>query len=132
MGLKDYIVDKYLTWKTGKDKATRDWIEWYGQNVVYTANDITNMFMHFKHVIIVDLNKFMDPYEPMDWVPCADAREYFWPKRKLGENCVWRFERVRFDQWDQRWHIDELSGGDKVFVATNSDEDATMITLKYS
>jgi hypothetical protein len=130
--LKEYLKDKYLTWNTGKDKATREWEAWYKSNVVYNANDITNMFMHFEHVIIVDVKKFMDPYEPMAWVPNKEAREYFWPARPLGENCVWRFERVRWDKWDNRWHIDEFGGEERVFVATNSGEDATMLALRYA
>jgi hypothetical protein len=132
MGLKDYIVDQYLTWRTGKDKALRDWEAWYYANVNHRAGDITYMFEKFKHVIVVDHNKFFDPYEPMAWVPCSDAEQYCHPNRALGECIVWRFERVTWDQWDERWHLDDFSGEDKVFVATNSDSDALMISLKYA
>lgn len=129
--LKEYIVDKYLTWRTGKDKTQRDWEAWYEVNVVYCATTIENMFMNFKHIIPVDNRKFLDWAEPFAWVPCDDAQQYFWPYRELGNNCVWRFERVRKDRWDNRWHIDELGGEDQVFVATNNDKDAMMIALKY-
>jgi hypothetical protein len=89
------------------------------------------MFMHFKHVIEVDTHKFMDPAEPFAWVPCADARQYFWPQRPVTDTCVWRFERVIWDKWENCWHINGLGDEDKVFVATNSDKDAMMIALKY-
>jgi hypothetical protein len=89
------------------------------------------MFMHFKYIIEVDTNKFTDPAEPFGWVPCADAKQYFWPDRPLGNNAVWRFERVIWDQWDKCWHINSLGDEDKIFVATNNDKDATMIALKY-
>ena len=127
----EWIKDRWLTWRTGKDKDTREWETWYEVNVVYRAQSINNMFMHFKHVIEVDHNKFMVE-DPFTWHPCEDARQYFWPARPLGNNAVWRFERVYWNQWQQEWICDEMGGEDKVFVATNSDEDATMIALKYT
>lgn len=129
--LKEYIVDKWLTWRTGKNKLQREWEAWYEQNVVYRASTIDNMFMHFKHVIEVDVSKFTDPQEPFAWVPCKDARQYFWPQRDLGNNAVWRFERVYWNEWEKRWHVNEMGDADKIFVATNSDKDAMMIALKY-
>jgi hypothetical protein len=131
MWLKDFIVDKYLTWKTGKDRATREWEAWYEVNVVYRASTIPNMFQNFKHVIEVDSVKFVDHGEPFVYVPCEDARQYFWPARPLGENAVWRFERVMWDNWEKCWHINGLGDEDKIFVATNNDKDAMMIALKY-
>lgn len=127
----EWIRDKYLTWSTGKDKAQREWEIWYEHNVVYRAHTIENMFMHFKHVMVVDSNKFMIE-DRFAWSPCEDAKQYFWPQRELGDNAVWRFQRVRRDQWDNRWHIDEMGGEDKVFVATNNERDALMIALKWS
>lgn len=132
MELVEYIKDKWLTWRTKKSKEQRAWEAWYEVNVVYRAHTIENMFMNFEHIIEVNPDKFFDPYEPFAWVPCKDAREYFWPRRELSETCVWRFERVSKDQWDGRWHIDEFGGGDHVFVATNSERDAIMIALKYA
>jgi hypothetical protein len=131
MRLKEWIVDRYLTWRTGKDKLQRDWEAWYEVNVVYRASTIENMFMHFEHIITVDPNKFMVE-DPFNWLPCEDAKQYFYPARKLGDNAVWRFERVRKDRWDDCWHVDGMGGEDKVFVATNNHEDAIMIALKYS
>jgi hypothetical protein len=53
-------------------------------------------------------------------------------QRELGNNTVWRFERVEWNRWDQRWHVNSLGGEDKIFVATNNDRDAMMISLKYT
>lgn len=130
--LKERIVDWYLTKRTGKNKAEREWAAWYEANVVYRATTIDNMFMHFKHVIEVKPDLFFDPYEPFAWVPNKSAKQFFWPQRELGNNCVWRFERVMWNPWDQRWHINEIGGGDHVFVATNNDHDALMISLRYA
>ena len=129
---KDWIVDKYLTWKTGKSKDEREWSDWYDNNVNWLSNDITNMFEKFKHVIPVSHEKFLDYNEPFAWVPVDNAMQYFWPYRELGNNAVWRIERVIWNQWDCRWHINEIGGEDKVFVATNNDTDAMMIALKYA
>jgi hypothetical protein len=128
----EWVKDRWLTWRTGKTKEERTWSAWYDQNVNYLASDITNMFEKFKHVIAVDVDKFVDHGEPFSWVPCADARQYFWPQRELGNNAVWRFERVVWNEWDQRWHINGIGNEDKIFVATNSDSDAIMISLKYA
>lgn len=130
--LKEYIVDKWLTYRTGKNKAEREWSAWYDNNVNWLAHDITDMFKNFKHVIIVDSHKFTNPHEPFAWVPCEDAKQYFWPQRPVETTCVWRFERVIWNEWDNRWHINEFGGGDHIFVATNSDADAVMLSLKYA
>lgn len=129
--IKKYIVDRWLTWRTGKDKPTRDWEAWYETNVVYRAGTVSNMFMHFKHVIVVSPNTFFDLREPFAYVPCEDARQYFWPQRPVTETCVWRFERVMWNQWTEEWDINGMGDRDKVFVATNNDADAIMIALKY-
>lgn len=132
MKLKDYILDKWLTWRTGKDKEVRDWEAWYDTNVHYRATRINDMFRKFEHVIIVDTQKFMDYSDPFGWHPCDDALQYFWPARPLGENAVWRIERViNYPSTAWQWEVNELGGEDKVFVATNNSKDAMMIALKY-
>lgn len=130
--LKDYIVDKYLTWKTGKNKSERDWDVWYNENVNWLSPSIKKMFEKFKHIIVVDVDKFTDPTEPFTWVPCEDAKQYFWPQRELGNNAVWRFERVYWNEWEKDWKVNGLGVGDFIFVATNNDMDAMMIRLKYA
>lgn len=127
----EYLKDKYLTWRTGKDKAQREWEAWYEVNVIYGASTIPNMFRNFKHIIVVDPDKFFQ-FDPFTWVPCEDAKQYFWPNRELGNNAVWRFERVVWDQWSEQWSINGLGDRDLAFVATNNERDAMMIALKYS
>ena len=130
--LKERIVDWYLTNRTGKTKAEREWEAWYEQNVNFRATRIKDMFKNFKHVIIVSPDKFFK-FDPFAWVPTDDAKQYFWPARPLGENCVWRFERViNCPATAYEWEVNELGGADTVFVATNSDHDALLISLKYA
>ncbi len=131
MEIIESLKDWYLTRKTGKNKAEREWEAWYEQNVNYRASRIKDMFRNFEHIIMVNPDKFFK-FDPFAWVPCDNAKQYFWPARPLGENCVWRFERVincPATAWE--WEINELGGYDKVFVATNNEQDAIMIALKY-
>ena len=131
MKIIENLKDRYLTWRTGKTKEQREWEAWYEVTVNYRARTINDMFNNFKHIIEVDPNKFFT-YDPMAWVPTKDARQYFWPHRKLGENCVWTFERVCWNSWDKQWHINGVGDSDLVFVACNDDTDALMISLKYA
>lgn len=133
MNLKEKIVDWYLTRKTGKTKVEREYLTWYEQNINVRATKIKDIFRNFKHIVIVDPAKFFNLEEPFGWIVCEEAEQYFWPNKPLGENAVWRFERVincPATAWE--WEINELGGADKVFVATNNSEDAFMLALMYS
>ena len=133
MKLLEQIKDWYLIRKTGYTKAEREYRAWYEQTVCLRATRIKDMFKNFKHVVVVDPEKFFNLDEPFGWVVCDDATQYFWPAKQLGETAVWRFERVinaPSTAWE--WHINEIGGEDKVFVATNNDEDAFMLKLGYS
>ena len=131
MDLIETIKDWYLTKKTGKSKEQREWEAWYEQNINFRALRIKDMFKNFKHIVIVDPSKFFT-FDPFAWIPTQDAKQYFWPARPLGENAVWRFERVmNCPATAYEWEINELGGADTVFVATNNEQDAIMIALKY-
>jgi hypothetical protein len=88
--------------------------------------------MYFKHVVEVDPEKFYNYDDPSGWVPVEDFIKYEYPQRQLGEHAVGSWFRGYWDQWDNKFHICDMSGLDHVFVATNNDEDAVMIALKYS
>jgi len=130
MKLLDDIRDRWTTWRTGKSRTEREWEDWYDKNVNWRANNITDMFKNFKHVIEVDATKFLWD-EGTVWAPHPAAQQYFYPQRSLGENCVWRLERVSWSDWQKRWIINGIGSEDRVFVATNSDEDAVMIALRW-
>jgi hypothetical protein len=132
MTIKDYIVDKWLTWRTGLSKQDRAWKQWHDENIVYRADTIENMFMNFKHIIPVTTDIF-NMREPFGWVPSRAFKQYMYPNRELGDNAVYYFARGFRDQWDGRFHLNDLRHEqDQVFVATNNDRDALMIALKYS
>lgn len=127
----EYIIDKWLTWRTGNDKETRMWLRWEQETIVRCASTIEDMFMNFKYIIPVSTDIF-DLDEPFGWSPCKDFKQYLYPSRSLGLNAVYYFARGYRDQWDGRFHLCEMSGGDQVFVATNNKKDAIMIALRWS
>ena len=127
----EYIKDRWLTWRTGLDKPTRDYRKWYYETVAYRANTIENMFMNFKYILPVTTQIF-NHSEPFGWHPTKEFRQYMYPNRDLDSCAVYYFARGERNHWDGRFHFNELFGGDQVFVATNNEVDALMITLKYS
>ncbi len=131
MKIIEQIKDWYLTWRTGKDKQLRDWEKWRDETIVVRASTVENMFMNFKHIIEVDPDKIFDLDEPFGWYTKDDFDQYLYPTRKLGDNTVWNWCRCTKNQWDGKLHFDEIGGRDRLFVATNNDQDAIMIALKY-
>ena len=128
----EWIKDRYLTWRTGMDKETRDYFEWYNGTVVVRAGTIENMFMHFRYIVPVSIDMF-DHSEPFGWVPCEDFLQYTYPRRDLSNCAVYCFARGYRDQWDGKFHFSDMQHDhDQVFVATNNSKDAMMIALKYS
>ena len=128
----EWIVDKWLTWRTGLNKEDREWYKWQGGHIVNRATTIENMFMHFKYIIPVS-TKIYDLDYPFGWVPCEDFKQYMYPNRELGNNTVYYFARGYRDKWDGKFHLNDMwHEQDQVFVATNNSKDAMMIALKYS
>ena len=131
MNIIDDLKDRWITRRTGRNRQQREYDAWYEYNVNSRVSTINEMFKNFEYVIEVDPDKFLVD-DAISWVPHPDARQYFWPERALGNNCVWTCRRVFWDQWTQSWYINNFTGDDRVFVATNSGEDATMLTLKWT
>ena len=126
----EYTKDKYLTWQTGMNKSERAWDKWQAETIAHRANTIENMFMNFKYIIPVG-NSIFDLGEPWGWVPNEEFKQYMYPVRELGNNTVYYFARGYRDQWDGKFHVNEMSGGDQVFIATNNEEDAIIIALTH-
>ena len=132
MQIVEYIVDKYLTWRTGLDKQTRDHRKWYEETVVHRAGTIENMFMNFKYILPVSTAIFEHPV-PFGWTPSKDFQQYMYPNRALDNCAVYYFARGYRDRWDGKFHINDMRHEqDQVFVATNNERDAVMIALKFT
>ena len=127
-----WLTEKYLTWKTGISTEDRAYREWYDQTVVYRASTAEDMFKNFKHVITVDYQKIFIWWHPFGVPLVNDATQYFWPAKPTGECAVYRILRGEKDPYDNRFHITDFGGEDRVYVATNNSKDAMMIALKYA
>ena len=126
------LQDRYLTWRTGMSREEREFREWVDRNVVQNAATMENMFQNFQHIVPVSTGIF-DLDEPFGWTPCREFQEYLYPARPLGSNAVYYFARGYRDPWDGRFHISDLGAEqDQVFVATNSDQDAVIIALRWA
>ena len=126
------LVDWYLTKRTGKNKQQREWEQWLEVTVVRQASTVENYFMNFKYILELDPNKVWDYSEPFGWIPVKEFKEYEFPNRPLGQNTVINWFRGYKDQWDGRFHLNDMMGGDHVFAATNNERDALMISLRFS
>lgn len=131
MKIFDDLQDRWITRRTGKNKVQREYDAWYTKHVNWHADTINKMFEKFKYVIEVDPDKFLVD-DAIAWVPHPDVRQYFWPERAFGNNCVWTIQRVFWDTWTNSWMINEIAGEDRVFVATNNDQDAIMLALRWT
>ena len=132
MKFLEQIKDWYYFKKTGYTRAEREYRSWYESAINWRATRVRDIFHNFHHIIIVDPEKFFD-YDPLAYSPKKEIHQYFWPQRTLGENAVWRWERViKCPATAGEWTVNELGGEDILFVATNNERDAIMIALKYS
>ena len=132
MTFVESIKDKWLTWRTGRNKSEREYYEWQSQNIVKNARDVTNYFQGFKYIIAVDYAKVNTKFDPLfGCMESDDFLNYLYPQKPLGQNCACGIFRGEWNQWDHRFHLNDF-GFDQMFVATNSEEDAVMIALKWS
>lgn len=131
MTFKEYIVDKWLTWRTGKNAEERAWRAWCDATINRRASTVEDFYYDFKHIIEVDPNKVYDVACPFGWTYVEDFKQYGYPNRELGDNTLCEWFRCLDDTWDGKRHINEIGGTDRLFAATNNDRDAIMIALKY-
>lgn len=130
----DWIVDKWLTWRTGKDRATRQYEAWTEENICVRSSQIKNYYCGFKYVVKLDYQRTMSKFDPF-WGPqfdYAELQQYTWPNRPLGQHGVFGIHRVFWDQWNQDYCMNELGGGDEAFFATNNEQDLLLVTLLYT
>jgi hypothetical protein len=126
--VKEWIVDRWLTWRTGKDRQQREYEAWYYTTVNIRASTAEDMYKNFKYLIQVNADKFLVFH--MFTEPKDDLREYRCPQRELGDNILWTI--LRGEQMpDGKFHITDFGYEDRVYIATNNSEDAMMLALKY-
>lgn len=130
MKLYNDIRAKYLQWKRGMDQAHWDYKQWNDAHIVKYASDVTNYFQGFKYVIPVNYDKVFSGFDPMFGSTIGpEIKEYCWPHRETGQHAMLGHFR---GFCDKRFHITDFGELDQVFVATNNEQDALMIALRFS
>lgn len=127
--MKEWIIDRWLTWRTGKDKIQRDFEEWCITAVNLRASTAEERFANFKYVLRVDPDKFLVWHMLIE--PRDDMSEYRYPQRKLGDNMLWCILRGEENDHGE-FYITDFGDEDRVYVVTNNHEDAIMLALKYA
>ncbi len=115
-----WFQSKYLGIKPDEVRY-REWLD-----TVYNprATKITEILFGFKYIVSVDYKKWFE-MNPKMWEPVEDAKQYVGIDKGLI-----RWERGNWN--GDVFEVNELFGGDYLFVGTNSEEDAVMITLKFA
>lgn len=132
MKLLDQVRERWTTWRTGKTREEREWEAWVKANINWRSNRVRDVFRTFQYVIDVDPDKFLVDHA-LTCIPHPDARQYFYPAQPLGRNAVWKVMRViKCPATADEWEINELGGEDRLFVATNNEQDALVISLRWS
>lgn len=126
--MHEWIKDKYLTWRTGKDKSQRAYEAWYYTTVNSRASTVEEVYKNFKYLIQVDERKFLVHH--MFTEPRDDMSQYRCPQRELGDNMLWTILRGE-EMPNGKFHITDFGVEDRVYIATNNSEDAMMLALKY-
>ena len=126
-------IQRYSDRKKGITLERRAWLNWSERNINPRAGTAQSVFFSFKYVIEVAPGKFFSHEELGNWIPVPEFREMSFPNRELGNHCVWSWFRGNWaDQWWQSgFLIDEMFGGDHVFAATNNEQDALWIAMKW-
>ena len=72
---RETLKDKYLTWRTSKDKITRDWEKWIDATIVRRATTVENYYTNFRYIVQLDPNKVWDMSNPFGWVPVKEFKQ---------------------------------------------------------
>lgn len=136
----DKLFDAINNWlqrshdrKVGITPEQRVWLNWYDLNVNRRAGTVQQVYAKFDHIIEVDHKTFLcQDFSP--WHPVQEFDGLRFPARQLDECAVWDWFRGEWEQHDsfcRVFRINDFTGGDHVFVATNNQRDAVWIALKW-
>lgn len=126
--IKSELIDKWLTFRTGYTKSERESNAWKEKNLDQRASTVKGYFKGFKYIIQVDYDKVCRC--DLNIHPTPEFREYCYPQKSLDETVA--IDIFRGIESDGEWVLNDLSGTDRVYVATNNEEDALMIAMRFS
>lgn len=127
----------YLKVFRGISKEDWEFKKFNEMNINQRADDVASYFCGFKYVIALDLTKSLTL--PVSSVNkryiSSELYEYMYPQRAVGDHCIVEFLEVMPEslQYSDKIHIMQYSGYGiyQLFAATNNEEDAFMIKLRF-
>lgn len=125
--------DKWLQSTFSSLDAAHQMIErdWNQSNIKPNADSIKQIFYKHKHIFEIDPWKvYPNLQNTQGWkIDQYFVDNFFYPNKPLGQHAIVVLMRGVEDEYNI-FERNEL-GTDACFVATNSDEDATFIALRY-
>lgn len=126
------LKERFIDWWTKSTRFERDYANWRAKNICYRAGTAKNYFRGMKYILTLDYYKAYSntntPYGFHHLDP--ELLEYTVHGKPIGEHTEVIIFRGEFDQLGHQFHIHDF-GVDYVFAATNVEEDALMIALKW-
>lgn len=133
MQVIEKVKDWYLTKKTGLTSEERRVRAWYDERINYRADYIDEIYHGFDYIIEVDPYLVLDFSHPLGWVSLKDFQKYQYPTQPVEIAAFWAWVRgFREHSFGRRrYTLNEIAGGDNLFVMTNSKEVAVEISANY-
>lgn len=106
---------------------------WVTSTVISSAMTVDQRYANFKHIIEVRpelILHYPDCSPFSERVDDTFRQKYCWPNKPLGDCAI--VEWVRCTEFRGQLEIDDCFGHDRLFVATNNDRDALMISMRYT
>jgi len=133
MNIFSRIKERYMDWRYPATKYERRFRVWIEDKINYRGRTPKEYFRDFKYVIRVDYDKvYSGAYDIFGYAMCQDFKTYLHPTRSLEEGpCVPLIERGLWNDRTGEFEFNGLGGGDEMFVATNSEDDVIMLSLRF-
>lgn len=114
-----------------RKRADRARYQLWRQGRVINAGTVRESFRNFKHVVDVDYSKsFVNREHPFIDEIHPELATFLWPERPLDSAGLLTF--VRGSYINGEFVITDLGNQDRILFCTDSDEDALLVTLKFS
>jgi hypothetical protein len=136
--LKHWISQKLLARKLRKS-GFRTWEaynRWYDPDVDQRAHRVEDFYCGYPYVYCFEdrghhAYQLIYDHGPGGYKDAIDTISE-WCKHTCKDKTRIDFHRVSKESWDTRWVVNELGGGDYIFVAFKSERDYLWFLMKWS
>lgn len=120
-------------WEKGIAKESWSFSQFIDQNINKDALYVKDYFRGFKYIIQLDPDKALTHDYNYDDYVVPEFREFMYPRKSLSDHCVVRTLTINTQTRDGQ--ITKFPGRmnvEQTFAATNNEQDAFMIKLRFS